>query len=471
MTLEYLHFLTQSEVEAIHQASLEILDRVGVILSQPSALRFIQDAGGRVAANRVFIPHELVEWALAQVPDRVSLRGRNGLSAVIGDGSLHWHNLGGAAMVYEPDVGRCFPASVEDVQKAACLLDALPAVTTMTPFFTPQDVPGPLMSLAMYRHSLPYTEKPLHGPGVQNPAEVRYAFEMAAIFGVPDEVLSIAISPLSPLFFPDELVEAIIETARLGLLFIPLPCPTAGATAPLSIVGAVAQQNAEILASIVLAELVHPGLPVVYCGRLAMMEPRTALSVWGGVELGLASAATVQLAHRYHLPVNVYGFSTNSMQLNLQNGYERALNALLPALAGADELSGIGEMQAGVAGSYAQMVIDDEIAGSIRRACRGFSITPDSLAVDIIAEIMDGKRNFLDQPHTVKYLRSGEVYVTKLAERGTWEDWERQGRPDMVKRAQQRAQNLLNSHQPLPLDETQEKELQVIYDRAWQELV
>ena len=100
---------------------------------------------------------------------------------------------------------------------------------------------------------------------------------------------------------------------------------------------------------------------------------RTALSVWGGVELGLASAATGQLAHRYHLPVNVYGFSTNSMQLNLQNGYERGIKMpLLPALAGADELSGIGEMQAGVAGSYAQMVIDDEIAGSIRRACRGF---------------------------------------------------------------------------------------------------
>jgi trimethylamine--corrinoid protein Co-methyltransferase len=111
-----------------------------------------------------------------------------------------------------------------------------------------------------------------------------------------------------------------------------------------------------VLASIVLAQIVHPGLPIIYCGRLAMMEPRTGLSVWGGVELGLASAATVQVGHRYGLPVNVYGLSTNAHSLDIQNGFERSLNAAIPALAGADELSGIGEMEAGVMGSYAQMV-------------------------------------------------------------------------------------------------------------------
>ena len=101
-----------------------------------------------------------------------------------------------------------------------------------------------------------------------------------------------------------------------------------------------------MLASIVISQLVKPGLPIIYCGRLAMMEPRTGGSVWGGVELGMASAATVQIGHHYGLPVNVYGLSTNSHALEIQSGYERALNAILPALAGADELSGIGEMAA-----------------------------------------------------------------------------------------------------------------------------
>ncbi|PIW20059.1 MAG: hypothetical protein COW33_03535, partial [Anaerolineae bacterium CG17_big_fil_post_rev_8_21_14_2_50_57_27] len=173
------------------------------------------------------------------------------------------------------------------------------------------------MSLAMYRHALPCTIKPLQGPGVQYAAEARYAVKMAEVIGGPGEVLSLSLSPVSPLNLPEHEAEAIMEIARLGITFGPLPCPTAGTTAPFSIAGALAQQNAEVLIALVLAELVNPGLPIIYCGRLAMMEPRTGISVWGGVELDLASAGTVQIGHRYGLPVNVYGFSTNSHTLDL----------------------------------------------------------------------------------------------------------------------------------------------------------
>ena len=116
------------------------------------------------------------------------------------------------------------------------------------------------MSLAMYRHALPYTTKPLQGPGVQYCGEVRYAVKMAEVIGPPAEVLTLSLSPVSPLTIPDHEAEAIMEIARLGIAFGPLPCPTAGTTAPFSIVGAIAQQNAEVLAALVLAELVHPGL-------------------------------------------------------------------------------------------------------------------------------------------------------------------------------------------------------------------
>ncbi len=243
---------------------------------------------------------------------------------------------------------------------------------TVTPFFTPTDIPGEIMSLAMYRQALPNTTKPLQGPGVQYATEARFAVRMAEVIGKPEEVLTLSLSPVSPLTIPDHEAKAILEIARLGIAFGPLPCPTAGTTAPFSIAGAIAQQNAEVLAALVLAQLARPGLPMIYCGRLAMMEPRTGLSVWGGVEMGMASAGTVQIGHRYGLPVNVYGFSTNAHILDAQNGFERALNAILPALAGADELSGIGEMEAGVMGSYAQMVADNEFAGSVLRIRKGF---------------------------------------------------------------------------------------------------
>jgi trimethylamine--corrinoid protein Co-methyltransferase len=252
--------------------------------------------------------------------------------------------------------------------------------------------------------------------------------------------------------------------------FAPLPCPTAGTTAPLTIAGAVAQQNAEVLAAITLAQTVHPGLPVVYCGRLAMMEPRTGFSVWGGVELGLASAVTVQIAHRYGLPVNVYGFSTNAHTLDIQNGFERALNAAIPALAGADELSGIGEMEAGVMGSYAQMVVDSEMTHSVRRLLRGVAVNDDTLAVDVINTVMDEDHNFLTQRHTSRHLRGGEILLTRLAERGPWDGWEQKGRESMAERAQTEAERILTTHQAPPLEAQQERELDRILEAALRDL-
>ena len=466
-----LTVLTDTEVEGIHQATLRILAEIGVILTQPEARKIMTGAGATVRGDRVLLPSDLVEQEVARCPQQVTTRGRAGEPVVLGDGSLHWHNLGGARDVYEPHTGQRRPAMTQDVRDSARLLDALDNATTITPFFTPQDVPGPLMSLAMYRHTLSHTTKPVQGPGVQSAAEVDLAAQMAAVIGPVTEVLTLGISPISPLTFPDAVLDAMMETARLGIPLGPLPCPTAGTTAPLSLAGALTQQNAEVLASIVLAQLVQPGLPIIYCGRLAMMEPRTGISVWGGVELGLASAATVQIGHRYGLPVNVYGLSTNAHVLNLQNGYERALNAAIPALAGADELSGIGEMEAGVMGSYAQMVCDDEIAASVGRLRRGLAADEDALAIEVIAKVMDGSRNFLAHRHTRRYLRAGEVLYTRLGERRTWAEWDRTGREGMAERAQAKAERLLAEHKPPPLTEEQERELDAIMKAAESKLV
>ncbi len=462
--------LTENEVEAIHQATLRILSETGIVLVHPSGRELLCDAGASIAGENVLLPPELVESAIARCMRTVRLQSRTGTINVWGDGGLHWHNLGGARDIYDPHTGSRRRATLRDLCDSTRLLDALDQVTNITPMFTPQDVHGPSMSLAMYRYALPHTTKVLQGPGVHTAVEVRYATRLAAVIGPPEEVLSLSVSPVSPLTFPDDVVEAILETSRLKITFAPLPCPTAGTTAPLSIAGALAQQNAEVLAAIVLAQLVSPGLPIIYCGRLAMMEPRTGLSVWGGVELGIASAATAQLGHRYGLPVNVYGFSSNAHTLDIQSGFERALNAAIPALAGADELSGIGEMEAGVTSSFAQIVCDNELAASVKRLQRGFVVDEDACAVDVIAAAMRGTHNFLGQKHTSRYLRSGEIMMARLAERGTWESWEIGNRKGMAERAQAEAERLLHEHSVPPLREDQEKELDAILNEASSEL-
>lgn len=466
----HLSVLGSEEIDAIHTATLRILAETGIRLEQAEGREVMRGEGALIEKERVRLPPDLVERMLSRCPPQIKLRGRDGRVLTLGGGELHWHNLGGARDIYEARRGVRRRAVLQDVIDSTRILDALEEATTITPFYTPQDVPGEVISLAMYRHTLAHTLKPVHGPGVQNAAETRLALKMAEVIGAPHELLSLGMSPVSPLTLQDDLVEAVLEIARAGVAFAPLPCPTGGTTAPLSIAGALAQQNAEVLACVVLAQAVQPGLPMIYCGRLAMMEPRSALSVWSGVELGLASAATVALGHRYGLPVNVYGFSTNAHTCDIQNGYERALNAAIPALAGADELSGIGELEAGVLGSHAQMVCDNEIAASVRRLRRGFAVNLDSLAVEVIAAVMDGPRNFLAQRHTRRYLQDGELLLTRLAERRSWETWEREGRSGMAERAQAEAERLLADHQVEPLSAAQERELDGIIEHAAREL-
>lgn len=459
-----LTVLTRGEVEAVHRATLRLLSETGIVLTEPRAREILLDAGAEAEADMVRLPEALVEDAVGRCPGQVRIRGRSGQKETLGDGGTRWHNVGGAREVLNPRTGESRPASLQDVRDSTRVLDALEHVSTISPFFTPQDVPGHVMSLAMYRHSLAFTTKPIQGPGVHTAAEVACAVEMASVIGDPREVLTLSVSPVSPLSFPDNVAGAILSAAEAEIPFAPLPCPTGGTTAPFSMAGALAQQNAEVLASIVLAELVHPELPVVYCGRLSMMEPRTGASVWSGVETGLVSAATVQIGHRYGLPVNVYGFTTNSNAMDIQSGHERALNAAIPALAGADELSGVGEMGAGVMGSYAQMVYDDEIIATIQRLRRGFDVDEDALAVDLIAGAMRGQRNFLAEEHTVRYLRSGELLTTELAERRPWNVWIDEGREGAAERAQAKAERLLEEHEVPPLSEAQEEELDRILD-------
>lgn len=461
-----LQVLGEQGVKQVHEAALRILSEVGIVLTHSEAKELLASHGGRVVGDRVLIPADLITRCVAQCPKKVRMQGRDPARAVLlGDGGCHAHNVGGTPNILDPITGERRIAIREDNAKTARLLDALPNVSTLTPFFTPQDVPGDAISLWMYYDTIANTTKPVHGPGVQTVSEVRAVAEMARI-ACPDGTVSIAISPVSPLFFPDDVAGAILEVARLGLPLGPLPCPIMGATGPMSAAGALAQQNAEVLASIVLAELVRPGLPIFYCGRLSVMHPRTGLSMWGNPELGLVSAGTVEVAHYYGLPANVYGLCTDAHTSDMQSGYERALNALVPALAGADEISGVGEVWGGVVSSMAQMVIDDEILDSVKRMLRGFEVNSDSLAVEVIAKAMDGPRNFLGQKHTVKFMRSGEVLQTRLAGREGWVEWESAGRHGIVERASERAKELLACHEVPPLGKAELAEMERVIRAA-----
>ncbi len=287
-------------------------------------------------------------------------------------------------------------------------MDALDNVTTITPLYTPRDVPAHMMILTMFEQALRNTLKPVNGPGVTTPEDVRTLYAMMQVVLGDQPQVSLGASPVSPLNFLGDIVPVFLEIARHGLPCGPLPCPSVGATSPMSLAGSLVQQNAENLASIVLVQLTNPGNPIVYCGRLSVLNMRSGAPIWGNPEVGMLSAGTVQLGHHYGLPVNVYGLAGSGFAADMQSGYERAINALVPALAGADELSGVGEMAGGTISSNFQIVVDDDIYGMVRRVLRSYDVNEDSLAVEVINHAMDHGRNFLKEQHSRRYLRAGE---------------------------------------------------------------
>jgi trimethylamine--corrinoid protein Co-methyltransferase len=467
--MEKLKFLSDDEIKAMHEATLHIMAEIGIIWAHKPSLDVLLGAGCTVKDNRVCFPPELVMNSIASANKKPSIKGRNGQVNSFGSGNLYFHNLGGARDIFDAKTNTRRPATDQDAVDAIRVLDALPNCHTVTPFFTPPEVSNEMMSLHMYRHTLPHTTKPVQGPGIQFAHEVKFAVEMANVVGTSANELALSLSPVSPLTMHDASAAAIMAMAEAGVIHSNLPAPTGGATSPMTMTGSIVQQSAETLAPLVLTQIINPGCGVIYCGRLGMLEPRTGL-IWGGVELGLSSAATVQLGHFYGFSVNVYGFSTNSHTIDAQNAFERGLNATIPALAGADELSGIGEMEAGVMGSHAQMVLDNELAASVIRLRTGLSADVEHLAVEIIGNVMNGTRNYLGQKHTLKHIRAGELALTKFAERNSWETWdEKLERKQMADYATDAAEKILREHQVTPLEPQQEIELDAIMAAAEKE--
>jgi len=458
-------FLNEDHLQKIHSASLNILGNIGIIIDNPSAKEMLLDQGANEKNGRICITSDIIESAISKCPSTVILTGRKH-EIQLGSGDLHIHNMGGARDVLELPEGELRPALSTDLDISTRLLDALENITSITPLYTPRDVPGSLMAITMFDRTLRNTVKPINGPGVTTAVEVKILFEMMQIVLGDCPKVSIGVSPVSPLNFSGDIPEVMLEVARHKLPFGPLPCPSVGATSPMSLAGSIALQNAENLASIALVQTYRPGLPVVYCGRLSVLNMHNLSPIWGNPEIGIMSAATVKLGHYYGLPVNVYGLSASGFACDIQSGYERAFNALVPALAGADELSGVGEMAGGIYSSNAQIVIDNDIMGMVQRIKRGFVVDDESLAVDVISKVMDTTRNFLKESHTRKFLRAGEIWQGKLATKEIgWESWNMAGSPDAVKRASDIAIDILSTHEVLPLPEDQTKELDRLIER------
>ena len=266
------------------------------------------------------------------------------------------------------------------------------------------------------------------------------------------------INPLSPLGYSREMLQALMEYARWRQPVIIATLVMAGSTGPITLAGVLATQNAELLAGVVLTQLIGPGTPVVYGSTSTNIDMKSGALAIGGPELSQMIVAHAQLARHYGLPSRGGGAITDASCPDAQAGFESMLSLMTTVNSGIDfVLHAGGILCSYLAFSYEQFVLDDEMCGLVRRFRRGLEISPETLAYDVIAKVGPGG-NFLTEMHTVRRCRS-EFWQPELCDRGGLEAWMAGGRQDAVARARQRWQQLLAEHEDPPLDETIARQL------------
>jgi trimethylamine--corrinoid protein Co-methyltransferase len=251
---------------------------------------------------------------------------------------------------------------------------------------------------------------------------------------------------------------ALVEYARAGQPQLISSLSIAGATGPVTLAGNLALQNAEILAGIVLSQLVREGTPVIFAGVSSNAEMRSGALCIGSPEMAMNTAATAQMGHYYKLPVRSGGAVCDAKLPDAQASYESMMSLLMARVCGINfVLHSAGILESYNCMSYEKFVIDDELCGMVNRIQRGFEVNPDTLAFDVINNVGPGG-HFLDKDHTFDHFRT-EFYQPILSNRDDYATWQESGSPQSMEAASKKYKKILESYEVPELSADVDKDL------------
>jgi trimethylamine--corrinoid protein Co-methyltransferase len=456
----YLEQLDPEQVERVRDAALDILDRVGLAVLDPEALRALADAGARVQGGRARFTPDALERLLAPAPRRFLLHGRNPVRTVeVGSEALLVSPGYGSPSVADTQ-GRRRDATLADVERFSALAGAADCIDiTGGLIVEPLDVPPRLRPLEVTRALIEGSDKPFLG-SVDGAAGARESIEMARIAAdasVDRAVVMGLVNINSPLRLDARMAEALLAYARAGQAVLLTPGIMMGVTAPVTAAGAAAQALAELLACVALVQAVRPGAPVVIGTGGFGADLRTGGPGFGRPENALGTTLGAQLARRLGLPFRCSGAVTGSRLPDCRSGYERMMTAMAAWAAGAHLcLQGAGTLDSINSMSYEQFAVDVEIWGYLKRLASRPETSASTLAVDLVASLPP---DYLGSEHTVEHL-SREMAPAELATPKPYDEWLADGGPDVVELAAARlSQRELRTARP-PLEDGRRRELE-----------
>ena len=460
-----LKVLTEEEIESIHRGMLEVLWVTGVRVEHERALKLFQENGCRVDYDemRVRIPPALVEDCLRRAPSSFTARARDeSNNLMVGGNSLCLAVAPGQQTVdldkWEPRV-----ATRQENYDTVTVLDALPTVhffSPYTPYFGFEGVPPCMAMLESLAARLRNSTK-FQCVGFAHDSEL-FAIKMAQALGI--EILgTCAWAP--PLAVYHDAVESAFRFAEAGFPIRVISGQVMGGTAPATIAGGVIANNAEVIAGLVLVQLIRPGTRVLVKDFSSPMNMNTGAPAFGSIEACLHNAATNQVFQKYGVPIDDATCYPNSKMPDYQCGYEKAFRVLIAGLSGANTLLLHGSVHGELTHHPVQAILDDDLAGMVGRFMGGIEVNDETLAVDVIEEVGPVPGHFLGKGHTRKWWKL-EQFVPLAADRLTYPEWMNSGKKSCLDYARGRMEEILAEHQPVSLTPTQEEDVERILEEA-----
>lgn len=462
--------VSDDELDAIHNASVRVLTETGIDFLHPTARRLLSEAGARVDGDRVRFDADWITETIATIPSEFTLHGREPSRNIqIGGDWVTFASVASAPNYLDLD-GNRHTGDRAGYQNFLRLGHVLNSIHTFAGYpVEPVDLHPSIRHLEAAYDAHTLTDKSFHIYSLGQERNLD-GIEMARISrGVDHETferepsISSIINASSPLRYDHPMLEGIIQMSARNQVIIITPFTLAGAMAPITLAGALVQQNAEALAGLAFTQVVRPGAPAIYGGFTSNVDMRSGAPAFGTPEYAKACLVGGQLARRYGVPYRSSAVSASNT-VDAQAGYETVW-ALWGAIMGGANfvMHGAGWMEGGLHASFEKMVVDADLLHMVTAFLEPLDVSDDALAVDAIANVGPAG-HFFGETHTQERYEN-EFYGPMVSDWRNWESWTDAGQPDARTRANAVARTMLDEYEPPPIDDSIRTELREFVDR------
>ncbi len=459
-TMQYFDFLDDAQVAHVHEASLEILEEVGLLVRNEKARRRFAEHGARVddTTEIVRIPAPVVERFRVLVPPTITLRGRDPAYDVTFPRALPVVATASSAPdIVDPVSGVTRRATSADIARIAHLVNHLPGFDLFSISTLADDAPDGQFSLSRFYPALKNCVKPCR-TSVIDVREAEQVLKLGELIAGSREAYRERpfinfgyCSIVSPLTMDYDSTEMLMYYAENDVTAYGTIAPMGGLSTPLSLAGMLTLMNAEWLAAAVLAQMSRPGTALIYNFLPVFADMRDGAYASGAIEVGMMTAAVCRMARFYDVPSGGYLGLTNAKLSDAQAGFEKGMSPLIGALSGVSFIVIGGLLDALMSFDFGQAVIDDEIALMIKRVRQGFGFTRDSIALDEI-KATGPAGMFAGNSRTLERMADA-TFLPAVGDRKPREQWAVEGASTIHQRAMNRAMDILSTPNAAALDE------------------